>query len=344
MRTASAAECAGRLWITGMPKAASRDFDAAGSSHSLPAARAASSSCCAAATSGEVAAASGAGTCSNCSWFAVNSASAAMASTAASGVGNVGMRLSAKRWRARVTASPPIQQVKTGLRWARATSISVERELVGVGQRIRRQDREQRVDLRVLQAQPRGFGVLPCGGVAPDVHRVAFPGTGRQQRAELRERRAFQRGQLQRAPAARSAASCPGPPAFVTMPSRRPRRRTPAPSVLAALNSCDRSRIRSTPARRIAASNTSSPPTSEPVWNAMLPRDSSARPAFITTTGLTRAAARNALMKRRASPTLSRYSMIPSVERVADEEVEHLGAADVGADAGRDHGREPDVA
>ena len=89
--------------------------------------------------------------------------------------------------------------------------------------------------------------------------------------------------------------------------------RTPAPSVLAALNNCVKLRMRSTPARRIAASNTSSPPTSEPVWKARLPRASSERPAFITTTGLTRAAARSALMKRRACCTPSMYSTMPSV-------------------------------
>ena len=71
--------------------------------------------------------------------------------------------------------------------------------------------------------------------------------------------------------------------------------------------------MRSTPARRIAASKTSSPPTSEPVWNARLASISAARPAFMTTTGFTLAAARSALMKRRASATSSMYSMMLSV-------------------------------
>ena len=59
--------------------------------------------------------------------------------------------------------------------------------------------------------------------------------------------------------------------------------------------------MRSTPARRMAASNTSSAPTSAPVWKAESAGRGAWRPAFITTTGLTRAAARSALMNRRAS-------------------------------------------
>ena len=89
--------------------------------------------------------------------------------------------------------------------------------------------------------------------------------------------------------------------------------RTPAPRVAAAVYSSEKSRMRSTPARRIAASNTSSSPTSAPVWKAMSVGPRLWRPVFITTTGFTRAAARNALMKRRAPSTPSRYSMMLSV-------------------------------
>ncbi len=71
--------------------------------------------------------------------------------------------------------------------------------------------------------------------------------------------------------------------------------------------------MRSTPARRMAASNTSSPPTIDPVWKAKLSSPSDARPVFITTTGFTRAAARRALIRRLASSTASRYSMMLSV-------------------------------
>jgi hypothetical protein len=69
---------------------------------------------------------------------------------------------------------------------------------------------------------------------------------------------------------------------------------------LAAENSCVKARTRTTPARRRAASNTSSEPTMAAEWVSAAWEPAGLRPAFITTTGLIEAAARSALMKRRA--------------------------------------------
>lgn len=68
---------------------------------------------------------------------------------------------------------------------------------------------------------------------------------------------------------------------------------------MAAENSATNERTRTAPARRKAASNTSSLPTMAPEWvrAALLP--AVLRPALSTTTGLALAAARSALMKRR---------------------------------------------
>ena len=70
---------------------------------------------------------------------------------------------------------------------------------------------------------------------------------------------------------------------------------------MAAENSCVKARTRTTPARRNAASNTSSEPTMLAEWVSAALEPAGWRPAFITTTGLANAAARSALMKRRAS-------------------------------------------
>ena len=61
-------------------------FESAGFSQSLPAASASSSNAWACALSGVEVGPSGVGTCNSCSWFGVKSASAAIASTPASGV------------------------------------------------------------------------------------------------------------------------------------------------------------------------------------------------------------------------------------------------------------------
>ena len=77
---------------------------------------------------------------------------------------------------------------------------------------------------------------------------------------------------------------------------------------MAAENKATKERTRTAPARRRAASNTSSLPTMLPecVRAARLP--AALRPALSTTTGLTLAAARSALMKRRALLMPSRYT------------------------------------
>ena len=103
-----------------------------------------------------------------------------------------------------------------------------------------------------------------------------------------------------------SAASTPGPPPLVTMARRRPTGRYREARHFAAENSSTKERTRTAPARRSAASNTSSLPTMAPlcVCAALLP--AGRRPAFNTTTGLALAAERSALMKLRALEMPSR--------------------------------------
>ena len=98
-----------------------------------------------------------------------------------------------------------------------------------------------------------------------------------------------------------SAAITPGPPALVTTASRLPDVRTPESSVFAVAKKSVKSSTRSAPARRRAESNTASEPTRAPVWETAAFEPCSWRPDFMITTGLVRAAARSALMKRRAS-------------------------------------------
>ena len=69
---------------------------------------------------------------------------------------------------------------------------------------------------------------------------------------------------------------------------------------MAAENSWVNTRTRTAPARRSAASNTSSLPTIEAEWVSAARLPAGLRPDFITTTGLACAAARSALMNRRA--------------------------------------------
>ena len=69
---------------------------------------------------------------------------------------------------------------------------------------------------------------------------------------------------------------------------------------MAAENSSTKERTRTAPARRSTASNTSSLPTMAPEWVCAAALPAGLRPALSTTTGLTLAAARSALVKRRA--------------------------------------------
>ncbi len=67
------------------------------------------------------------------------------------------------------------------------------------------------------------------------------------------------------------------------------------------------------PARRMAASYTASEPARAPVWEAAARAPSAMRPAFSTTVGLLRAAARAADMNLRAWRTSSMYSKMAEV-------------------------------
>jgi hypothetical protein len=64
---------------------------------------------------------------------------------------------------------------------------------------------------------------------------------------------------------------------------------------------------RRTPLRRKAAASTSSPPVSEPVWDAAALAASSVRPGLMTMIGLVSATSRAADRKKRASPIDSMY-------------------------------------
>jgi hypothetical protein len=79
---------------------------------------------------------------------------------------------------------------------------------------------------------------------------------------------------------------------------------------LAAENSSTIERTRTAPARRSAASKTSSLPTIAPQWVCAAALPAGRRPAFSTTTGLAWAAERSALMKLRALEMPSRWTMM----------------------------------
>ena len=103
------------------------------------------------------------------------------------------------------------------------------------------------------------------------------------------------------ASAAASATITPAPPPFVitlSAPSAPPRKRA---RVSAAVNSCCKVSTRSMPARRMAASTTTSEPASAPVCEAAACTPLPARPALTTITGLLRAAARAADMNLRGA-------------------------------------------
>ena len=100
----------------------------------------------------------------------------------------------------------------------------------------------------------------------------------------------------------------PGPPPLVSIARREPPTRVPEARVWAAAISWLVVATRTAPARRIAASKTSSRPTLAPVWETTARLPTSLRPDLITMTGLMRAAIRRPLIKERASATPSMYS------------------------------------
>ncbi len=103
-----------------------------------------------------------------------------------------------------------------------------------------------------------------------------------------------------------SAASTPGPPPLVTIASRLPTGRYRDARHLAAENSSTNDRTRTAPARRKAASKTSSLPTMAPLCVCAASLPAGLRPDLSTTTGLAMAAERSALMKWRALEMPSR--------------------------------------
>ena len=92
----------------------------------------------------------------------------------------------------------------------------------------------------------------------------------------------------------------PGPAPFDRISRRSPYSGLAWARVSTAENSCSVVNTRSMPARRIAASNTSSAPASSPVSLAAARTPFATRPAFSTRVGLLRAAARAADMNLRA--------------------------------------------
>lgn len=111
-----------------------------------------------------------------------------------------------------------------------------------------------------------------------------------------------------------SAASTPAPPPLVRMASRSPRKGRAWARVSAASNSASSVSTRSMPARRKAASSTTSEPASAPVCEAAARAPEEARPALTTMTGLLRAAWRAADMNLRAALMDSAYIRIARVE------------------------------
>ncbi len=102
-----------------------------------------------------------------------------------------------------------------------------------------------------------------------------------------------------------SVAMTPGPPALVTMDSRRPRGRGCLARISETSNSSLMESTRSTPARRNAASSTSSEPVREPVCEAAAFAAWTVRPGLITMIGFVSATSRAAERKARASPMVS---------------------------------------
>ena len=97
----------------------------------------------------------------------------------------------------------------------------------------------------------------------------------------------------------------PGPPALVTIDSRLPAGRGCLASTSETMNSSLIESTRRTPARRNAASRTSSEPVNEPVWDAAALAAWAVRPGLITMIGLVSATSRAADRNARASPIVS---------------------------------------
>ena len=104
----------------------------------------------------------------------------------------------------------------------------------------------------------------------------------------------------------RSTASTPAPPPLVTIATRARWSGRNRATVSAAANISASPRTRRMPARRSAASRTSSEPESAPVCVAAARAAAAERPALSATTGFSRAAARAADRNLRACGTLSR--------------------------------------
>ena len=102
-----------------------------------------------------------------------------------------------------------------------------------------------------------------------------------------------------------SVAMTPGPPALVTIERRGPRGRGCFARISETSNSSLMESTRSTPARRNAASRTSSEPVREPVCDAAAFAAWAVRPGLMTMIGLVSATSRADDRKARASPIVS---------------------------------------
>ena len=106
-------------------------------------------------------------------------------------------------------------------------------------------------------------------------------------------------------PMSASVAMTPGPPALVTIERRGPRGRGCLARMSETWNSSLMESTRRTPARRKAASRTSSEPVREPVCDAAAFAAWAVRPGLMTMIGFDRATSRAADRKALASPMVS---------------------------------------
>jgi hypothetical protein len=114
-----------------------------------------------------------------------------------------------------------------------------------------------------------------------------------------------------RRPAASQASAhmIPGPPALVTIPTRRPLGAGWLASRAATSNSSARVSVRITPAWRNSASTvTSEAASSAPVWEELARTPAAERPLLTASTGLARATRRAIRANLRGLPNDSRYS------------------------------------
>ncbi len=141
-----------------------------------------------------------------------------------------------------------------------------------------------------------------------------------------------------------SKASTPGPAPLATIASRSPCSGLAWARVSTAANSCSVVNTRSMPARRMAASNTSSMPASAPLSLAAARTPAGTAPGF---QHQRRFAARRGARGRHE---LARIAQVLDVEQdraggaIAGEVVEHVAEVDVGRIAERDEMREADAA